>query len=81
MTNHLDALKKELAEAKQEAWQSQATLSDLRGSLRGLIEQSRLFDANTGAPSTSTGTLNVVEVSELEKLLIDRADDSLMKSK
>nr|CUU99107.1 UDP galactose transporter [Hymenolepis microstoma] len=91
LKKHLEQLKRELTDTKQESWHYQAHLSDLRGSLRGLIEQSRLFgssnDGSTvnglnsnGVPQTPA-SINVVEVSELEKLLIDRTDDSLLHSR
>ncbi|VDD79470.1 unnamed protein product [Mesocestoides corti] len=81
MTNHLESLKKELAETKQEAWHYQANLSDLQGSLRGLIEQSRLFDSADFPSTSDTDRINVVEVSQLEKLLADRASESLLQSR
>ncbi|KAM7535948.1 hypothetical protein Aperf_G00000093587 [Anoplocephala perfoliata] len=92
MKKHLDQLKRELADTKQEAWDYQSHLSDLRGSLRGLIEQSRLFGSSNdgsslngvnsnGVPMQTPASVNVVEVSELEKLLLERADDSLLHSR
>ncbi|KAM3187720.1 hypothetical protein ACTXT7_001762 [Hymenolepis weldensis] len=91
LKKHLEQLKRELADTKQESWHYQAHLSDLRGSLRGLIEQSRLFGSSNdgsnvngvnsnGVPQTPA-SINVVEVSELEKLLVDRVDDSLLHSR
>lgn len=92
MNRHLEQLKRELSDTKQEAWHYQSHLVDLRGSLRGLIEQSRLFGAdgstsattNTGASTANSSmpaSINVVEVSELEKLLEERSNDSLLHSK
>lgn len=91
LKKHLEQLKRELTDTKQESYHYQAHLSDLRGSLRGLIEQSRLFgssnDGSTvnglnsnGVPQTPA-SINVVEVSELENLLIDRIDESLLHSR
>lgn len=92
MKKHLEQLKRELIDTKQEAWHYQSHLSDLRGSLRGLIEQSRLFGSSNDGSSVSginsngvsmqtPASINVVEVSELEKLLLERADDSLLHSR
>ncbi|KAL5108594.1 Golgin subfamily A member 3 [Taenia crassiceps] len=91
MRRHLEELKRELAETKQEAWHYQSNLSDLRGSLRGLIEKSQLpcsdspscasLAATTAATAPTPLYTNVVGVSELEKLLAERADDSLLDSK
>ncbi|KAL5961467.1 Golgin subfamily A member 3 [Taenia solium] len=91
MRRHLEELKRELAETKQEAWHYQSNLSDLRGSLRGLIEKNQLLGsgspsstslaANAAATVSAPLNINVVEVSALEKLLAERADDSLLDSK
>ncbi|KAH9284227.1 Golgin subfamily A member 3 [Echinococcus granulosus] len=91
MKRHLEELKRELAETKQESWHYQSNLSDLRGSLRGLIEKSQVFGsddpsstslaATAGAAGSTPVYINVVGVSELEKLLVDRADNALLDSK
>ncbi|VDM22790.1 unnamed protein product [Hydatigera taeniaeformis] len=91
MKRHLEELKRELVETKQEAWQYQSTLSDLRGSLRGLIEKSQLLGggdpsstsivATTSSTASASVRMNMVEISELERLLAERADDSLLDSK
>ncbi|CDI98253.1 UDP galactose transporter [Echinococcus multilocularis] len=91
MKRHLEELKRELAETKQESWHYQSNLSDLRGSLRGLIEKSQVFGsddpsstslaATAGSAGSTPVYINVVGVSELEKLLVDRADSALLDSK
>lgn len=91
MRRHLEELKRELAETKQEAWHYQSSLLDLRGSLRGLIEKSQLLGSGSQSPTSLAAAtaattsaplyINAVEVSELEKLLAERADDSLLDSK
>ncbi|VDL86020.1 unnamed protein product [Schistocephalus solidus] len=77
MTNHLESLKTELADAKNEAWSAQSALASIRGSLRGLLERHRMFSELDYTREAVGG----VDSRELEKLLADRAEESLMQSK